>query len=350
MRRRKGGATEDPQPKRQACDKDFATVLWISAATYDFSSQHTKEAALLSLWYNTCMLPLTCMTYGIHMRFNGMSSIPFAAFPMFAWLCGTVFLRRRLKEALKTWPLALGTIVQVVHHVMHVWHSVDMAMSLPAELIQHRTFCIGFSGLYVVASMVLFVPPAVFAILVCPVYLCGWCAFHSMTDFVRVPAILNGVIIVGLGVYGHYGHAGSLKHTFDLVQDLVKERQLLQTTQESLHGILGSIFDASCVCDRHGQLLECSPHMQERFQGLCEGNRIEVGLNLCSFAATSQESERLQSFLLNAYRTAPKLSIECSIECNTTSSHHPMLIHKLSAFGGTSGNISVCDCAAKKIA
>lgn len=136
-----------------------------------------------------------------------------------------------------------------------------------------------------------------------------------------------GFVTIAVAVYLYHSRNLSWWQEFHANELLVKERSLLQSMQDSLRGILSSIFDASCVCDVNGQLLECSPHLQDilKFSPTsedCEHDDSLIGSNLCSFTVSPLESQRLKEFLKNATATAQHQAakIQCSFVCQPAGS------------------------------
>jgi len=92
---------------------------------------------------------------------------------------------------------------------------------------------------------------------------------------------------------------------------LEEERQLLLATQKALHGMLSSLWDASCTCNSHGIISSSTPHLEQ----LLGATRDLAGNSICAFAANEVEEERLQDFLINAITAAEEqaLSLQCAL-------------------------------------
>jgi hypothetical protein len=113
---------------------------------------------------------------------------------------------------------------------------------------------------------------------------------------------------------------------FQAYQQLDRERQALEATQETLHCRLSSVWDASCTCNAEGNISSSTPHLELL---LGRGQDL-VGSCLCAFAANEADVRRLQDFLqktaLCAVRQASNL--QCTIRP-----------HRL----GSSKDVDVCE-------
>ena len=84
----------------------------------------------------------------------------------------------------------------------------------------------------------------------------------------------------------------------------------LVATQAALHGMLSTVFDASCVCRTDGVLIECTPQLQQ----LLGGTDAIAGSDLCSFAASAVECRASREFSMQPQLPSIKLStIQCSL-------------------------------------
>merc|ERR1740130_2135617 len=100
-------------------------------------------------------------------------------------------------------------------------------------------------------------------------------------------------------------------HSCEKTRMLENERALLMATQNTLHGMLSSLWDASCTCNVSGNISSSTPHL-EQFLG---GGQDLVGANLVLFAAEGDE-KRMQEFMRYAASSAEHqaLSLQCSLQ------------------------------------
>jgi hypothetical protein len=184
--------------------------------------------------------------------------------------------------------------------------TIVLATSVQSTLLQHRVFLYKYLPFFLGAAALYGLPTQVFRYIVVPLFLCCWFGFHFYVGFVTAQSTVHALLVSGAMICVHYKQTSTLWQEFQATKVLQKERLALQTMQKSLQGMLSSIFDASCICDRYGRLLECSPHLQELLgdsssrEQLSDRGISQADLDLCSFAATSEESLRLKDFLANA--------------------------------------------------
>lgn len=230
----------------------------------------------------------------LHVAFTGLQLTSVGLLIPQVLLFGSFFLcKQHLDRLIDRWPVIAGSGVQVLAHWTAVYVLVVYSLRLPDEVMRHRFFLTVWLPAFI-SALLFYMPSFVFISFVCPAYICSWFAFHLAIGFLPVTAIVFALSFVSVVIYGHHLQTTIMWNGFQAKEELVQERQRLQSMQESLLGILSSIFDASCVCDRHGQLLECSPHLQEILR--CSP---QLGMNLCSFTATEAEHARLEEFLLS---------------------------------------------------
>jgi len=224
----------------------------------------------------------------------------------------------------------VGSVLQVLFQVCALIVEFTLSVYMPSEIMKHRTF-LTIHIVVVMLSASSFCCSPVYFGFVCPLQFGMWLFFHAAVDFLKVPCIVFGVLLAVLSGYVHCVQSACLWREFQATgalekkaSSLEKERELLKMAQESLHRILAIISDASCTCDRDGQLHECSPqlkqildlpsHMEELHMDSEHSQDLQ---NLGAFAAGNSESKRLREFLASCRRHQAS-TIQCSFRRLTT--------------------------------
>ena len=111
--------------------------------------------------------------------------------------------------------------------------------------------------------------------------------------------------------YLRFYQTSSLWREYQAVSDLREERQMLQATQMTLHGMLSSVF-ASAECDVDGVVGKCSKHLSH----LLGGRDMSI-TSFCDLGATGEEVKRLSKFMHHAAENAMHraVTIQSSIKC-----------------------------------
>merc|ERR1740130_209923 len=109
-------------------------------------------------------------------------------------------------------------------------------------------------------------------------------------------------------------------HSCEKTRMLENERALLMATQNTLHGMLSSLWDASCTCNVSGTISSSTPHLEQ----LLGGGEDLVGTNLAEFAAGGEDEKRIQDFMTNAASCAERqaLSVQCSLQPQRCATSH----------------------------
>merc|ERR1712125_249839 len=111
-------------------------------------------------------------------------------------------------------------------------------------------------------------------------------AFHWHVGFIKLPVVVFGLLA---SIFVGYSFILVDRGEFDRFrakETLHQERTLLQETQTSLHGMLSSVFDASCVCDGGGRLTHHSPQLHHLLNG-----RDLAGTELWELGSTGEEGD-----------------------------------------------------------
>jgi len=219
--------------------------------------------------------------------------------------CSKNYLLRKSRK----WPVLLASVAHMTVNIVFLAASILCSICVPTELMQHRVYLCTFFTSLLGNSLAFYVPWPIFLSCTCSIHLCGWYVFHGLVGYVTVPCMAYGPCVIAGTMYIVHLQNQSLWQAFDSNETLLKERQLLQKTQESLHGVLSSIFDASCTCDSSGRILECSSQLQEildcsPMEQMRTSPGLQTGLNLCAPAASDAERHRLTAFLNNANASA----------------------------------------------
>jgi len=311
----------------------------VDDATISFWALHTGEAGLRMLKMLRCLAPLHLFFTLLHVTFNGVESWRILHVSPYLIVSAVICLyKQRLEELVKQSPIAVGSGLQACWHLVATHSEMAGAFSFDmtsdrGELMRHRMF-LGMYAASLVVTATFYVPRPLFLGFVCPLHFGAWLFFHSAVNFLQTTCILWGVVLVSLCAYLYHLQSSCLWREFEATSALETERcalaektqalenegRLRQAARESLHGILSSISDASCVCAQDGKLLDCSPHLREildcpqlvtHSKGACDHFN---SLNLCSFAATNSERERLANFLAKTSSDAHHraATIQCS--------------------------------------
>lgn len=320
IRLRRGGGWLKREEDEEEEDSDpikHAFLPSIDDETYRFWAAHTEQHSVFLLHFMIRFVPaffvmsaLQVVTGAVKVdqRSVGIALFIYTFFGLL-WSCS-----RQLECALKKWPVILGSAVQLVGHALFVIGSVVGALFMSTELMQHRSFLTNYFTL-MLSSSAFFVPRPVFLFLICPMYISGWLAFHILAGFVNVPCFVYGLITVVGVAWLRKSQDQGLRDAFDARDALLKERQSLQIMQESLLGVVSSIFDASCICDSNGQTSEGCPQLEAIIDCIPRDQGVGCnGINLCASAATDDERQRLQAFLQSAIVSArhQAAKIQCS--------------------------------------
>jgi len=99
--------------------------------------------------------------------------------------------------------------------------------------------------------------------------------------------------------------------SFRTTRALKQEQRVLKATQVVLHGMLSSLWDASCTCSTDGAISSSTPHLNQ----LLGAAKNLVGSNLCTFAVSEVDAARLQEFLRNVASASHTraLSVQCAL-------------------------------------
>ncbi|CAE8603595.1 unnamed protein product [Polarella glacialis] len=172
-----------------------------------------------------------------------------------------------------------------------------LATQMKTELAQHRVFLT--TALTCIARYAMFgyLPLRLFVAVACPCQLLSWLAFHAAVGALDVPAFAFGVLQVFSGTLVQRSQDGIERQRFLATKKLCQEQQFLESMQACLQGMISTLFDASCVCDKTGRLLSWTPQLQHLLFASSDGRDLASGIDLCGFAASEDESQRLGTFL-----------------------------------------------------
>jgi len=182
------------------------------------------------------------------------------------------------------------------------------------ELMQHRTYLTIQAPVALVMCVMGHVPVLVHVLVVAPSIFAFWLMFHSLVGFWKTFMIVYGFTFVSVTPVCFSLWLERMKwEQFEATRELDRERQVLQETQETLHCMLSSLWDASCTCHPDGTIASSTPHLEQLFGG---GKGL-VGSNLVDLVveADGQAIDRLQDFLRNTVSAQGRqaLSLQCSV-------------------------------------
>ena len=163
--------------------------------------------------------------------------------------------------------------------------------------MQHRFLLTGYLVTLFASNHNCIVPTKVHQFFIVPFWFCSWIIAHySLLDFTPPPLFSLGLATCALSAYDYSGQHALLFNLRKALNDLDAERKLLLSTQVALYGMLSSLFDASCVCNRGGMIEKYTP----QFQDLLARNEELRGQYLQSFGIADADEVRLQDFLHQA--------------------------------------------------
>ena len=129
----------------------------------------------------------------------------------------------------------------------------------PGDVIKHRLFLTGALPMFSSGYICFHMPFRYIVLGSVPIFMVGWSVFHYTIGYYPPSCILYVLCVSGGVMYTHFLALDQRWHTFKVTRELEKERRLLVGTQVALHGMLSTLFDASCTCRIDGVLITCTP-------------------------------------------------------------------------------------------
>lgn len=200
----------------------------------------------------------------------------------------------RLRRALKEQTVQIGVLVQGVIFLAWLAAGLLHATSMETLLMQHRMFLTVQSLTLLFVVCVFFFPFRLNVCVIGPTMVLFWLMFHRMVGFWNTGMMGFGFIgNCALPLYAAHILERIRWRQFQTSRQLDAERVILEETQEVLHSMLASQWDASCTCTADGRLVTCTPHLET----LLGGGRALADSDLCATAATDADAARLLVFL-----------------------------------------------------
>jgi len=207
----------------------------------------------------------------------------------------------------------LGWVYQWLVFAFWQWFFICWSLTAPTELMQHRIFLTTTLPLLCVSAYVLHVPTWVNVLAFCPIWMAAWLCFHHLVGFLNGnPAcVCFAFFACMILVYMQHTLNKERWESFQTTRALKQEQRVLKETQVVLHGMLSSLWDASCTCSTDGAISSSTPHLNQ----LLGAAKNLVGSNLCTFAVSEVDAARLQEFLQNVASAShtQALSVQCAL-------------------------------------
>lgn len=212
----------------------------------------------------------------------------------------------------------VGYIGQLAIFVGVIYFTLETSLAVPNEVLQHRFFLSGSLPLLWGSCFFVICLKKIFAFTHCPIFALAWLWFHRSAGFLTVPCVLYGVLSCMALICSHHlvnkfrwEHVQTTCALERALEHSNTQRELVIATQNTLHRMLSSLWDASCTSNTHGTISSSTPHL-EQLLGVA-GDL--AGSNLCAFAANEFDAHRLQEFLRNAASAADQqaLSLQCTL-------------------------------------
>jgi hypothetical protein len=254
-----------------------------------------------------CVLPFA------QSREHQLALLTFAACSM---LCCLV--ENTVNRHLKTRPIYVGCAFQLLCHLVVAALSGLICPSVPNELFRHRLYLTCAIPILFTLTVVGYLPPLVFGLIACPIFLSGWLAFHYTVGFLNPLCVLYGMSLCTAAVLVSFRLDKISYRIFQLTQELETERALLQASEATLKAMLSSIFDASAFCNSWGKLSQVTPQLKD----LLGNGRTLHSDCLWDYASSQCEQSRLREFLEHAAETATHQAakihvlLKCDIACS----------------------------------
>ena len=278
-----------------------------------FHAGRVKTTIARARGLNVVCVALMMINAALHVYKNGFD-IGFVVHLAVAAAFVTLFIDvtyRVTHEWDTSWSYWVGCIKQLLFFLVVNYVVLSASLLAPNELMQHRLFLTMSTPVLVSAPFTLAIPPYVFALVYCPIWMLAWLHFHHLVGFLNVTCVFFAIAYcVAITYLEHLTNKDRWDY-FQTVRALEEERKLLVATQQTLHGMLSVLWDASCTCNTHGVISSSTRHL-EQLLGAAEDL---VGSSLCAFAANSADEDRLQEFLKKIASAADHqaLSLQCAL-------------------------------------
>lgn len=205
----------------------------------------------------------------------------------------------------------VGTLVQGIITVWAIPWRTYTCLAMTSGILQHRAFIVSWIPMGMMFGLVCYVSDTVWYGVTCPTLIGSWILFNAATGHSHTIPV-GATIVVVISLARHQWNLDGWKR-FLSAEHAKKERQVLRETQAHLrrvlaaqHGMLRSIFDASCICDAEARVTFASEQMNDMILGLLApgGRNGLTGQLFPELAASKAEFVRLSEFLANASQTA----------------------------------------------
>jgi len=175
------------------------------------------------------------------------------------------------------WAACIGQLC-LCAVVAYVAECLGLCASHYDEVMPHRIYLTMTGAWFWAAPYLFHMPPRVFACCLCPIYVLGWWHFHYQAAFLNVDIAISPLLYASMMIYLQRQANQEREVSFQATCLLEEEHKLLIATQKALHGMLSSLWDASCTCNVHGIISSSTPHLTQLLGSAKERGRSGLGL------------------------------------------------------------------------
>jgi len=305
------GAKPVAEDLNETTDEEDAWEEFLAQDSILHGANNLRLVSRIVPWATGCVACDQMYKTGFDVGYFALNVIVIA----FLFLCAEV-THKLSRKFDKSQAMLVVCIGQLLFISVGSFFLMQLALAEPTDLVLHRTyFSISIAMLFG-APYIFQMPPRVFAFVFCPLWSLGWLRFHFLAGYIED---ISQFLLTVLSVYMFSSAVILVRERiaqfgfelFQTTRSLEEERKLLKATEHVLHGMLSSLWDASCTCDTHGVISTSSPHLNQ----LLGAAEDLVGSGLCDFAANKADAERLQKFLQNTASAGERqaLRLQCAL-------------------------------------
>mmetsp|Transcript_47945 Transcript_47945/g.133659 ORF Transcript_47945/g.133659 Transcript_47945/m.133659 type:complete len:762 (-) Transcript_47945:90-2375(-) len=176
--------------------------------------------------------------------------------------------------------------------------TLGVFVGAPQELAQHRIFLTSSLPVFSLFTTVGFLPRRMFITTICSIHFLTWVAFHVRVDCLQLPNVVCSIMVIGGAGLVHALVDRNEKESFKAQQAYAAEQEYLDAMQSCLFGVVSALFEASCMCDRHGKILSSAPQLARVLQARnVISDKQALKSDICQYLASATDERRLKDFL-----------------------------------------------------